>query len=254
MIRLGYLTRSREDLPPDDRWLTARELTGVDGRRTAKRISDWRLGRWTAKAAIGTLLEPATRAGSARASHPAVEVLAAADGAPFAVAGGQTLPIALSLSHAAGRALCAVGAAASAVGCDLERVEPRSAEFVASYFTTGEALAVERAAAPDLLANLIWSAKESALKALRCGLRADTRSVEVTLGPAAPGWGTFHVLATAERRTFRGRWCRIDDLVATLVSAPPAEPVDLDAPTRGASPLGFRLRVEAPVAVTPPSA
>ncbi len=33
----------------------------------------------------------------------------------------------------------------------------------------------------SLAANLIWPAKESALKVLRTGLRADTRTVEVVL-------------------------------------------------------------------------
>ena len=42
----------------------------------------------------------------------------------------------------------------------------------------------------DAVANLIWSAKESALKVLRTGLRRDTRSVDVSLLPDPPvdGW------------------------------------------------------------------
>ena len=74
------------------------------------------------------------------------------------------------------------------VGCDLELVEPRSALFVRDYFTAAERERV--AAAParehDELANLIWCAKESALKVLRTGLRRDTRSVEVELGTSHP--------------------------------------------------------------------
>ena len=64
-----------------------------------------------------------------------------------------------------------------ALGCDLEVIEPRSEEFVADYFTTEEQKMVSQAPIADRskLLALLWSAKESALKALREGLRFDTR-------------------------------------------------------------------------------
>ena len=67
------------------------------------------------------------------------------------------------------------------LGCDLEIVEPRSDAFIADYFTAEEQALIERTSAADrsLLLALLWSAKESALKALRAGLRLDTRSVIV---------------------------------------------------------------------------
>ena len=66
------------------------------------------------------------------ARDPAVEVLAAADGAPEAWRGDERLPVSLSLSHREGLALVAVTEAPAVVGCDLERLEPRSAAFVAT--------------------------------------------------------------------------------------------------------------------------
>ena len=87
-----------------------------------------------------------------------------------------------------------------ALGCDLELVEPRSDRFVADYLTAAEQQLVLGAGPErDLVANLIWSAKESALKVLRVGLRRDTRSVEVTLD----GWGAVTGSGAAARP---GRW------------------------------------------------
>jgi 4'-phosphopantetheinyl transferase len=67
------------------------------------------------------------------------------------------------------------------LGCDLEKIEPHSDAFVSDYFTSNEQRWIEQVPAADRLTliPILWSAKESALKVLRIGLRADTRSVEV---------------------------------------------------------------------------
>ena len=95
----------------------------------------------------------------------------------------------MSLSDRAGWAVCLVGEALGRVGCDLEIVEPRSAGFVADFLTAAEQeyVAAQPAAERDAAANLIWSAKESALKVLQTGLRRDTRSVEVRVGTGPGG-------------------------------------------------------------------
>ena len=223
---IGYLLRRLSDVPAGDDWLTPAERRWFTARRSAKRVADWRLGRWTAKAAIGAFLE--------RRGVPVpgpIEVLAAADGAPEAFADGRALEVALSLSHSHGRAVAAVAGAGVALGCDIESVEPRSPGFLTGYFTLRERAAVAEASGQDreLLANLIWSGKESALKALRRGLRADTRSVEVGLiaRPTAE-WGRLEITGDGGDLLL-ARWTRLDDLVATIVSRPPPEePVDLD--------------------------
>jgi 4'-phosphopantetheinyl transferase len=113
-----------------------------------------------------------------------------------------------------------------AVGCDLEVVEPRSDRFVADWFTASERELV--GADPDerdVLANLIWSAKESALKVLRTGLRRDTRSVEVSLPPdeSVDGWARLRV-TTDEGLRFDGWWCRFGQFILTCAADRPIPP------------------------------
>ena len=222
---IGYLLRRRSDVPDANGWLTPAERCWFNDRRSAKRVADWRLGRWTAKAAIGAFLRL-----QGRPAVAAIEVLAAEDGAPEAFAGGRPLPLALSLSHSHGRALAAVAAAGTALGCDIERVEPRSAAFVADYLTPHERAALAAADEPrrDLLINLSWSAKESALKALRRGMRVDARTLEVTAtGSSGHRWAPLEVAGASAGGALGGRWLRLEGYVLTIVSRPPAVPVEL---------------------------
>ena len=105
----------------------------------AKRRSDWRLGRWAAKHALAAYVGCASRLAG-------VEIRAAESGAPEVFLDGHPAPLTLSLSHAAGRGLCAIAAAGVALGCDLERIESRSRAFVVDYFTDDEQRVI--AAAP----------------------------------------------------------------------------------------------------------
>ena len=117
-----------------------------------------------------------------------IEVLNRVTGAPYVVVGGLEAACEISLSDRAGTAVAAVGSTQhelGALGIDLEVVEPRSAGFVADLLTPAEQAWVTGPAAGegglgrDAAANLVWSAKESALKVLRLGLRADTRWVHL---------------------------------------------------------------------------
>jgi 4'-phosphopantetheinyl transferase len=210
-----------------------------------KRRTDWRLGRWCAKAGLRAF---------ARLSAPLadLEVLADPDGGPRAWLGDRPLPVALSLSHRDGRAAGAVSDGNLRLGCDLETVEPRSDGFLRDYLTAREA---DRAFGlpPDrraLHAALVWSAKESALKALRTGLRRDTRSVEVTHldedDAGVPGW---HPLAVRDAETgalLPGWWRALDGQVLTVVAdrddaAPPSErPRAVSAPRPAVRPAPAR--------------
>ena len=78
------------------------------------------------------------------------------------------VPRSISLGDRAGFGLCALAGPGVRLGCDLERVERRSEAFVADYFTECERALWLRAprAERSRLANLVWSAKESAVKAL----------------------------------------------------------------------------------------
>ena len=77
----------------------------------------------------------------------------------------------------------------------------------------------------DVAANLIWSAKESALKVLRIGLRRDTRSPgSLTLTvPRGDGWGELTV-GTSDGTVFPGWWRRDGRFVLTVAAEVAAEP------------------------------
>ena len=174
-----WLEQSEADLPAGNDWLSASEVERLNAMRFPKRRADWRLGRWTAKRAVSAYLN---MLGDHQAL-PNIEIRPAASGAPEAFIADRPASAAISLSHCNGNALCAVAPFGTALGCDLELVEPRSDAFVADYFTAEEQELVAQASAADrsFFSTLLWSAKESALKALHEGLRLDTRSVTVSL-------------------------------------------------------------------------
>jgi 4'-phosphopantetheinyl transferase len=215
---VAWLTRSRDDVPPDDGWLSPRERATLARLRVPKRREDWRLGRWTAKAAVAAWLgaEPAR-----------VEVLAAPEGAPEAWRDGRPAGVSLSLSHRAGRALVVVGAPPTTVGCDLELIEPRSGAFVRDWLAPREQ-ALVAAAAPahrDRVANLAWTAKEAAAKVRREGLRLDVRDAVMRLGgsPGADGWRPLSV-RWADGAGATAAWWRADADWVMVVAAEPAAP------------------------------
>lgn len=235
MTDVFWLEQTEADAPAnDDGWLSANESVRLQDMRFAKRRADWRLGRWTAKRAVAACL----RLPSDLCDLAKIEVRAAPSGAPEIFVEGGPAAVTISLSHRAGRAMCAVTPAEAMLGCDLELIEPRSNNFIADYFTVEEQALVARTPAlhrPTVLA-LLWSAKESALKALHEGLRLDTRSVAVTVfkfeeifaqllqpAPASSDWHPLQVRYN-EHRTFHGWWQHMPDRVRTLVAAPPTNP------------------------------
>ncbi|MCC6849378.1 MAG: 4'-phosphopantetheinyl transferase superfamily protein [Deltaproteobacteria bacterium] len=228
-----WLSHHEDDLPAGIDWLVAPEAARAAAMRYTKRHTEYLLARWTAKAALAAHLGlSATAAGLAR-----LEVRNARDGAPEVLLDGATLPIALSLTDRAGHAVCALAPAGLAIGCDLELVEERSAAFVADYLTEAEQRLVASGgddADRHRLANLVWSAKESALKVLRTGLRRSTLSVEVELLPTPPGAGWAPLLVrAAEGRRFPGWWRRYGDFLLTVAAEseiPP--PAALEDPPR----------------------
>ena len=173
-----WLQRCEADLPATDDWLCESEAARLRSFRFAKRRADWRLGRWTAKCAIAATLKlPDDPQSLSR-----IEITPAATGQLEVTLHDQTGTVTISISHRGGFALCAVVLGDVKLGCDLEMIEPRSDAFIADYFTEKELKLIAQTSGEEqsLLVSLLWSAKESALKALHVGLRADTRSVEVT--------------------------------------------------------------------------
>ncbi len=247
-----WLARGERHLPPGLEWLSPVETAWAGRMRFAKRRDEFLVARWTAKAALAAVAGLPDDEATLRR----LEVRHAPSGAPLAHLDGRRLDLAVSLTDRAGWAVCLVGGAA-AVGCDLELVEPRSPAFVADYLTDAEARYVRAAPDAHLTANLVWSAKESALKVLGTGLRRDTRSVEVTLARAAAGGWAELVVRTAEGAVFPGWWRRFGEFVLTVAATDPVSPpVALEEPPAlaGARPAHTWLaRPLAPPGHAPPT-
>jgi 4'-phosphopantetheinyl transferase len=216
---LYWLTERAGNEPRGSDWLGGRELEKLEQLRFTKRRADWRLGRWTAKRAVCAYLSQ-----SGPVEPSGVEIIAAADGAPQLYIGGAASPWTISISHSHGTGFCVVSPDGLAVGCDVESIEPRSGVFAADYFTSSENHLIERARGDDrvLLTTLVWSAKESALKALRTGLDRDTRSVEVRevggVADGSDGWNRMIVDCDGGENQFFGWWREEGKLLFTIAS------------------------------------
>jgi 4'-phosphopantetheinyl transferase len=290
LTSMYWLTQKLVDVPENDDWLTHNEIICMNKLRFPKRRADWRLGRWTAKRAllnvvpapcgrlsefIGPILNNVPQAplykflfnkvagqggGTTNEIFSLIEIRAAADGAPEAFVNDKLIPVTLSLSHRNEIGFCAINPFRLAVGCDVEKVEPRSANFVTDYFTVEEEKLVSQAPEQDRhwLATLIWSAKESALKALRQGLRLDTRSVIVAFDKSGNNedWNPLNVRYTETTRKLDG-WWRIDGkfvqtIVAELFMESPIKVITLEKnfsnglknPTDNAFSVGFFYPLE----------
>jgi len=227
-----WLEQTEADLPSHGDWLSADEAVLLSHLRFTKRRADWRLGRWTAKCAVAACLN---LPGDPRPLRE-IEVRPAPSGAPQVFVRNRFAAVTISISHRAGVAVCAIVMGGAQLGCDLELIEPRDGSFVADYFTSEEQELISRAPQADQprLVTLLWSAKESTLKALRQGLRVDTRCVAVTFDAqtdhenAAGGlrqysevdrWRPLQV-RHAEGEIFHGWWQSTGLLVRTLVGSP----------------------------------
>jgi 4'-phosphopantetheinyl transferase len=226
--RHRWLALGEEALPAEEQWLAPGEAAILAGLRYTKRRTEFLLRRLVTKHAVASVTgrpsDPATLAG--------IEVRNTPSGVPYVCVDGAPIELGVSISDRAGWAVCVTSCMTgptgpSPVGCDLELVEPRSPGFVCDFLTATEQHLVGSCVAGDerdAIANLIWSAKESALKVLGTGLRRDTRTLEVT--PAAPGgdgWGALTVQAV-EGTVFPGWWRREGRFlltIATGVAVPP---------------------------------
>jgi 4'-phosphopantetheinyl transferase len=230
-LTVKWLARGENDLPDDRSWLGPDEARRVASLRYTKRRTDYLLTRWTTKETVTRLLGLT----GDRASFRRIEVRNHISGAPEVYVDGRPLDLAISLTDRAGWAVCLMSSDSGRVGCDLELVEPRSPGFVSDYFTDDEQRFVAAAsdeAARQVAANLLWSAKESALKVLRTGLRRDTRSVEVRLSDEreADAWIPLTVRAT-EGVMLPGWWRRFGSFLLTVATdRATSPPVALEDP------------------------
>ena len=240
-----WFEQTTANVPRGEAWLSASEANHLCTIRFPKRRADWLLGRWTAKNAVALFLDiPAEPQ-----ALTDIEIHAALSGAPEVFFRTQPAGVAISLSHRAGVAACALAPYGALLGCDLETVEPHSDAFATDYFSAEEEAFVAEADVADRLRLLAlhWSGKESALKAMRQGLRLDTRSVIVSF-PGRPciqtenqensalracgsagtsshqsGWSPLQVRHT-DGQLFHGWWSQTGDLLRTVLAAPPPDP------------------------------
>ena len=203
-------------------FLSPSELQKFSAFRFPKRRKEWLLGRWTAKTLVHSI--PSYR----HYSLDQIEIRNAPEGAPYLRLPERTAPAeCLTISHSENFALCALTTGLDLhVGIDLEKIEARTETFVLDYFTPLERQLVETfpAASRATAVTLIWSAKESMLKALGVGLRQDTRSVEVHgldgLLPNSEVYGEWQMIQVGEQpasqRIWAAWWQRRGPFVLTL--------------------------------------
>ena len=215
-----WLEQRLSDVPNMDAWLSYGEREQANAMHVPKRRSDWRLGRWTAKLALASFYQlPATPDVLA-----SIELRAADSGVPVVFHSGKISDLAISLSHSNGSAFFTIAPRGRKIGCDIEKIEPRSAIFIEDYCTESELHLIDAVAVESrpLLVNLIWSAKESVLKLLGLGLRGETRSISVVVDPRSLASGTEQWLTFQARSNtaqgFYGLWCNSGCFVRTVAA------------------------------------
>jgi 4'-phosphopantetheinyl transferase EntD len=222
-----WMAQTEAAVPADNGWLSERENRILGALRIPKRRAEWRLARWTAKLAV------AARAGlpSDPEALAIIELRSATSGAPRAYIRSQPAGVAISLSHSHGIGFCTIAAVDTELGCDVELAAPHSQAFLTDYFTPEEQALLKQSAAARraTILTLLWSAKESMLKALECGLRRDPlflRVIPETAGAATAAWRPLMVRDA--HCIFHGWWRATGDSVWTVVAnPPPARPAPL---------------------------
>lgn len=206
---IHWFVQPADALPADaESMLSVAEAATYAALSVPKRRADWLLGRVTAKQLVQSYLN--NRGGDAP-DLQRIAIAADADGAPYATLDGERLPLSLSISHSHATALCALNDEPGVTaGADIEFVERRDPAFVKDFFTAREQAWAASVDDADLATTLLWSAKEAVLKALREGLRIDTKQLEVTVPPfAAPPeeWTGISVTLAPELAVrFPGAW------------------------------------------------
>lgn len=237
---MHWLACGENDVPAGLDWLVPQERARVERYRFTKRRTEYLLRRCAGKrlvaASLGWRPDPTTLS--------RIGILNRPGGAPYAEVDGVHAGVDLSLTDRAGWAVSLLGEpgsmAGGTIGVDLEIVEPRSRAFVTDYFTPTEQAYVARQEAEAgseghaVAANAIWSAKEAALKVLRVGLRADTRSVEIRLGHEVrtDGWARLEASASVPglgSMLMPGWWRRDGSYLLTLAFRTLTEPPALIA-------------------------
>jgi phosphopantetheinyl transferase len=171
---------------PAESWLSLGERARLQGLRLPKRRREWLAGRLAAKQAVCRRL--GLRGPEA---WPAIEIVSVRDGErrgrPSYTWAGRPGASVLSLAHAGGIALAALGEGDAEVGVDLEPEQAFDPAAESLLLAPGEArrLGGLRGAERRRALTWIWVLKEALAKALGVGLRLRLPDVEVRLDPRA---------------------------------------------------------------------
>jgi 4'-phosphopantetheinyl transferase len=260
---ITWILLAENGLPPGwldpPGFLAEAEQAVYQGFRFDVRRREWALGRLAAKKliqqarlqpAVGVVLEPVCIEpdwGETAEALRAIAVLPAADQGPrvqiLAGSAWRELDGSLSISHSHGRAFCAFAPGCEAwtgrlfsgrlfsagIGADIEKIEPRSAEYVQNYLHPQETLWLQQTARLQsgvMLKTLLWSIKEAALKSIRRGLALDPRAPVCLPELEALQAGGWHLARVAWDVHFTGGesfpdlagwWRRLDDDILTIM-------------------------------------
>lgn len=205
-------------IPDDTDWLSPAELERYQSFRFDKRKQDWLAGRWAAKSLIFSFLKTENSLLMREISignHPA--------GDPFVSVREEILHGSLSISHRGGKSAAAFTSIPNvSIGIDLEMIEEKSEGFIEDYFTEQETKGVMSFAKVrnrDLLASLLWSAKEAMLKAHQIGLRIDTRKMELQIPSVESGvdWCPLEILkCPTDMQPMMLFWKQMDQFLITM--------------------------------------
>lgn len=216
---IAYLLETAPSGPAWDsvEFLAPSERERLAGMKFERRRHSWLLGRRAAKNLLRAMLP-----GVLDLSE--IQIENEAGGAPFAQVDGLPVSGCLTISHREEWALAAYTAHTGLqIGADLEIVPAESPDFLEDYLSSGELETAARLAGRERAWWMIlcWSAKEAVLKALRIGLRADTRSVELlAYAGGQPGaWTPLPARSSLPgTEDLRLWWQAEGDLVLTLAA------------------------------------
>ena len=175
-----WLEQAQSDVPVENDWLSAGECDRLNAMRFPKRRADWRLGRWTAKRALSLYLRcswsilnlwQTSKYARRRPGRQRCLLRTSQRLRVFPSATATALHFVRSRRSAQRWAAIWNSSSPGATPSSPTISPPKSKRW----------LRKRRAADRPWLVTLLWSAKESALKALHEGLRLDTRSVTVSL-------------------------------------------------------------------------
>ena len=213
--KIYWYTQDFKNLPKDNDWLTQQEKQILENLKFLKRRNEWRLGRWTAKNAVQKYFES-----QKHLTFQDIHILTRENRSPYIKIDNHENNIALSISHRERKALSAVSDNFNAIGCDLELIETRSELFITDYFTPNEVnIVTSHPDQKDIIANLIWSAKESVSKVVQLGLNLSTHDVDVhTIQfENSSEWNDMDITLN-NSNSFYGKWKQLGNYIITVAA------------------------------------